>query len=303
VIEYLARTDEYKNILLRSDDRKGLGIRNDEEELTKEKKVELLIAMHIQNRNPKGHSLVIDKRCIMENIDRLLNGLIEYFLYSRQYCNAYKALCLQKQLMKGIKTEIMEIDVVNKNDRLLFSKPISGYIVIKHKNKLVKMLKIDQEKDCYMTHNTNKVMGISKIPGKEVFFGRLEITPVRMYSDDELWVVDSSLCKIAGYMIEYAGCEDADAAENSTADDRKIQFKRPDNIIVEEIPNTSYKEIQAITRHLIYERIKEAQKRRRDRIIIVVKNEADEEEYVVEYQKMSFIDNVSFEKHPNCFSS
>ncbi|KFG26626.1 uncharacterized protein NESG_00777 [Nematocida ausubeli] len=303
VIEYLARTDEYKNILLRSDDRKGLGIRNDEEELTKEKKVELLIAMHIQNRNPKGHSLVIDKRCIMENIDRLLNGLIEYFLYSRQYCNAYKALCLQKQLMKGIKTEIMEIDVVNKNDRLLFSKPISGYIVIKHKNKLVKMLKIDQEKDCYMTHNTNKVMGISKIPGKEVFFGRLEITPVRMYSDDELWVVDSSLCKIAGYMIEYAGCEDADAAENSTADDRKIQFKRPDNIIVEEIPNTSYKEIQAITRHLIYERIKEAQKKRRDRIIIVVKNEADEEEYVAEYQKMSFIDNVSFEKHPNCFSS
>ncbi|EHY64221.1 hypothetical protein NERG_02733 [Nematocida ausubeli] len=124
-----------------------------------------------------------------------------------------------------------------------------------------------------------------------------------MYSDDELWVVDSSLCKIAGYMIEYSGCEDADAAEDSTADDRKIQFKRPGNIIVEEIPNTSYKEIQAITRHLIYERIKEAQKKRRDRIIIVVKNEADEEEYVAEYQKMSFIDNVSFEKHPNCFSS
>ncbi|KAI5130914.1 activating signal cointegrator complex subunit 3 [Nematocida parisii] len=303
VITYLSKSDEYKNILIRSEDRKGLGIRNDQEELTVEKKIEILISKHIQNRKLKGHSLVIDQRYILENIERILGGLSEYFLYLRDYKNAYNTLYMRRQLMKGVKTEIMDVDIISNKHSLLFSRPVSGYIIIRSHKELIKIVKIEQERDCYMTHNIRRVSNITKISSKEVFTGRLEIIPVREYSTDELWLVDSALSYISGYRIEYEDNEDSEQFESPRSFDRKIQFKRTDSVIIEEVPNVNRKEFYALVRILIYERIKEIRQRKNDKIIIIVKDQEEEENYLTEYQRLSFIDNVSFEKDRLCFSS
>lgn len=304
VISFLAATDEYRNIVIRNEDRKGLGIRNEDEELTIELKVKLLIDKYILGRRLKGHSLVIDQRYILENIDRLLNGLCEYFLCLKQYDRAHKALCLRKQLMKGTKTELIDIDVVNTKHTLLFSKPVSGYVIVKHKNKLVKIAKLNQERDCYMTHNLSAVVNTVKLTSKEIFAGKVELTPVRSFFTDELWVVDNSLTQILGYKIEYADPEDADGSEGSDEHvNRKIQFKRSDRITIEEVPNTTYHECQEMIKLLVYEEIKEVMKKKKERIIIVVNSADEEKSYLAEYKKLSFIEGISFEKNPLCLSS
>ncbi|KAH9387062.1 activating signal cointegrator complex subunit 3 [Nematocida major] len=302
-ITYLTATDEYRNIMVRSEDRKALGIYSDQEELTVEKKVQLLIEKHVQGRKIKGHSLAIDQRYILENIDRLTNGLAEYFLCKKAYEKAYQSLCLRKKVMKRAKTELIEMDLVANKHSLLFERPFTGYILVRQKKALIKIIKVDKERDCYMTHSLDQVAKVTPLSSKDIFSGRTEVIPVRAYSDHELWIVDSSLEKIAGYKIEYAGPaedEDADMAECIT---RKIQFRRPERITIEEIPNAAHREAKEMTKLLVYEKIKEARSRKKDRIIIVVGSAEEESQYVQEYQKMSLIDNFSFEKDPLCMST
>ncbi|KAI5190665.1 activating signal cointegrator complex subunit 3 [Nematocida minor] len=321
IISYLAATDEYKNILVRKDDRKDLGVnnidtlggissiiksgknnsknKNNEEEVTVELKIKILLDRYVQKRQVKGYSLGIDQRYILDNIERLLNGLSEYFLYKQQYEKVYKSLFLRRQLMRGAKTiGLPSLEISQNEHSLSFSYPVTGYIIIRKDGKILKITKIDRTKECYLVHKAGVIKSTTEIAHKDAFSGRIEVVPARKFSENELWIVDSSLTKIAGYILEY----EKESAPLHISLDKKIQFKNANRIIVQEIPNVSYAEMQHLNMLLIYERIKEI-KKKKERILVVVSDASQEDRYLKEYQKYSLIDGVSFEKDPLCLSS
>jgi len=309
LFRYLAESSEFSRILVRADDKPGLGLKHEQVEVDREMKIKLLIERHVQRRPVKGYSLNMDQRYVLDNADRLLQGLAEYFIQERAHLLSYKTMYLKKQIeRREDRHALLEIDVsVSKeHNSVLFGGYFTGYVYLRHNGEIGHSERVFGVKEYLITHTSMRVEDARRIDDKLVLGSRAELVPVRKFSEHEIWFVDLSMCNIAGYSLVLGGraaLESAGGAERASGsfEDKKWSgtffLKSTERLFVHALPNVPNEERSELLPLLVYEELKRRRKGG-GRTVVVVPSQKKEGETREKLYNTSLIEGFSFLLRP-----
>ncbi|KAI5172877.1 activating signal cointegrator complex subunit 3 [Nematocida sp. LUAm3] len=293
---YFTEAEEFAAFPIRADDRNGLGLKGSQEEIDKEVKIKILLDKHIQKRILKGYTLAMDQRQLLDNADRLLTGLSEYFQYKKHFHMSDRALYIKKQLERsGKQVEMLStsLSLSHKPNSIYFSAPITGLIYMKENGATIRITRAFGMKE-YLITSSKHLIGIAPIEKKLIINSRIEVVPVRAFSEYEIWLVDSSLSKICGYSLSFS---EVPQEQEST----DIEFRNPDNIQVCTLPRVSNQEFRELLIQMVYEELKRRAPLK-EKVAIIVPEENDEKLYQNVLKMLSITEKVSFEPVGRVFS-
>ncbi|KAI5187935.1 hypothetical protein NEHOM01_2455 [Nematocida homosporus] len=298
VVSFLAEAEEFSSFSIRAEDRAGLGLKHSDTEIDKELKIKILLDKHIQKREIRGYSLKMDQKLILDSADRLLSGLSEYCHYKQKPVLSYHALFTKKQIeMKGRRHEILplELSLSVKPNAIKIQPTFSGVVYLRHNGKITSITHAHAKKE-YLLNSRMLLKSITPIDRKLILNSRLEIVPVRQFSEYELWFVDQTLHKIAGYTLAFLAYVPA-------APSTGISFKRPDLIEIRTLPNVSNEEFKELAVLLLYEEIKRLRQLKQTQIYIIVPYAEDEQTTESTINRLSQTEGYSLEPNSTFFST
>ncbi|KAI5180521.1 activating signal cointegrator complex subunit 3 [Nematocida sp. AWRm80] len=317
ILRYFSETEELQNIVVREDERKGLGLGRSNEEITRELKVKILLEKYIKKKQLKGYSLGIDQRYILENTERLLQALTLYLRYKHRIDLGYRTLCLKKEIDRAqvpysfssrhihLQNTLSLITQANTPSYLSLSELFSGLILFRRQGKVNRIEEVFDIKYYYLVNIPQRIESIVKIEEKMINTGRIEVLPLRVFSENEIWLVDRTLTKILGYSLELT--EESEYLEGIPETEIETecipQFKQPERYTLIPIPPLMKAESNRLLLLQVYEQILHLNKNKNERILIVLPTHSQANAYTEEIQRLSLINNVFFEKNTLCLST
>lgn len=295
-ITYFVSSSEFIAFPVRENDRKALGIRDNEIDLDQELKIKKLLEKHIQRRQIKD-MLRSDMKLILDNTTRLLQALFDYLQYKKEYDFACKCLFLWSKIkMQSKRYKILDINITlsRRSNAIKTDVSFTGTIYVREKGSVKSITSVYSKRE-YLFNIKNTLVDIQPIDSHRILNGRIEILPVAQFAENELWLIDINAEKIAGFSLKYLPA--SEAAEKISAPDEvenTIAFKKPEIINVETLPNVSEDELKHLMLFYLYEDLVKAMEKEKRKTVVVVPYKENEEKCCNFLKMYSMIDGVSF---------
>ncbi|KAI5189295.1 pre-mRNA-splicing helicase BRR2 [Nematocida sp. AWRm77] len=266
---YLAEASEFQSLALRAEDAAGLGIRDPAIDVDRQMKIKILLKKHVLKQKVKGYALFLDQKHILENAERLLQALAEIALHRQVWVLANNALHLKQEIGDSKKKkDMLEIEaaVSPKQGMLLLSKHFTGYVYVKENKQIRSIEKVYATREVEVQeHGAEAVVSIVPVDRTQTFLGKVEVTPVRSFSDREVWLVDFSLRQIAGFVFT------TEAAVHGTEGKRAhVPSLIAKEVTLHALPNVPPAELRAVLHGAVYESIASGKHASKDGVVVVV---------------------------------